>query len=131
MEIAQKKFPSFAIVAFNSAEVWSNTNALMDHYSSHFQPLKGTKTFHHTEIVNNKIHGNLLSPGCPCNSSATNENKDKSKLIKPECGKFYWVRYEFQCDKSGSKIKVLPAMCEKTMTLRSIYIFDACLKWSI
>ena len=38
---------------------------------------------------------------------------DKSKLIKPECGKFYWVSYEFQCDKSGSKIKVLPAMCER------------------
>ena len=92
MEIAQKKFPSFAIVAFNSAEVWSNANVLMDRYSSHFKPLKGNKTFHHTEIVNNKIHGNLLSPGCPCNCSSANENKDKSKLIKPECGKFYWLR---------------------------------------
>ena len=63
MEIAQKKFPSLVIAAFNSAEVWSNNNALMDRYSSHFKPLKETKTFHHTEIVNNKIHGNLLSPG--------------------------------------------------------------------
>ena len=63
LEIAQKKFPSLIIVAFNSAKVWSNNNALMDHYSSHFKPLKGTKTFQHTEIVNNKIHGNLLSPG--------------------------------------------------------------------
>ena len=95
VKIAQKKFPSVLIAAFNSAEVWSNTNVLMDRYSSHLKSLKGTKTFHHTRIVNNKIHGNLLSPSCPCHSSSANENKDKSKLIKPECGKFYWVRYEF------------------------------------
>ena len=131
VEIAQKKSPSFVIVAFNSAEVWSNTNVLMDHYSSHFKPLKRTKNFHHTEIVN-KIHGNLPSPGCPCHSSTANENKDKSKFIKPEGGKFHWVRYEFQCDKSGTKTKVLPAMCnKKNMIFRSIYIFEACVKWSI
>ena len=64
VEIAQKKSPSFAIVAFNSTEVWSNT-LLMDRYSSHFKPLKGTKTVHHTEIITNKIHLNLPSPGCP------------------------------------------------------------------
>ena len=95
VEKAQKKFPSFGKVAFNSAEFWSNTNVLMDHFRSHFKPLKGTKNFHHTEIVNNKIHGNLLSHSCPCHSASANENKDKSKFIKPECGKFYWVRYEF------------------------------------
>ena len=72
VEITQKKFAS---VAFNSAEVWSNANVLMDRYSSHFKPLKGTKTFHHIEIVSNKIHGNLLSPGCPGNSSSANENR--------------------------------------------------------
>ena len=49
--------------------------------------LKGLK--HHTEFVNSKIHGNLLSPGCPCCSSSANENRDKSKFIKPKCGKFY------------------------------------------
>ena len=32
VEIAQKKFSSFVIVAFNSAEVWSDTNFLMDCY---------------------------------------------------------------------------------------------------
>ena len=64
-KIAQKKFPSFVIVIVvcNSAEVLSNTNALTDPYSSHFKPLKGNKTFHHTEIVNNKIQENLLYPG--------------------------------------------------------------------
>ena len=77
------------MVAFNSAEVRSNTNFLMDHYSNHSKPRKRTKTFHHIEIVNNKIHGNLLSSGCPCHSSCANENEDKSKFIKPECGKFY------------------------------------------
>ena len=123
VEKAQKKFPSFVIVVFNSAEVWSNTNVLMDCYSSHFKPLKGTKTFNHTEIDNNRIHGNLLSPSCLCHSSSANENKDKSKFIKSECDKFYWVRYEFQCEKCGATIKVLPAMCEK-MILRSIYIFE-------
>ena len=61
----------------------------MDCYSSHFKPLQGTKTFHDTENDNNKIHGNLLSPGCSCHSSSVNENKDKSKFIKPEHGKFY------------------------------------------
>ena len=122
VKIAQNKFPSFVIVASNSAEVWSNTNVLMDHYSSHFKPLKGTKTFHHTEIVNNKIHGNLLSPGWPCHSSSANENKDKSKFIKSGSGKFYWVRYEFQWDKGGTKIKVLPAMCEKKWSWRE-FIF--------
>ena len=60
VKITQNKFPSFVIVAFNSAEVWSNTNVLMDRYSSHFKPLKGSKTFHHTEIVKNKIYGNLI-----------------------------------------------------------------------
>ena len=28
----------------------------MDRYLSHFKPPKVTKTFHHTETVNNKIH---------------------------------------------------------------------------
>ena len=39
VEIAQKKFPSFVIVivAFNSAEVWSNTNVLMNPYLSLLQ----------------------------------------------------------------------------------------------
>ena len=95
VETAQKEFPSFLIVAFNSADVWSNTNVLMDCYWSHFNSIKGTKTFHHTGIVNNKIDGNSLSPGCPCHSSSANENKDKPKFIKSECGKFYWVRCEF------------------------------------
>ena len=65
----------------------------MDPYSSYFKPLKGSKTFHHTEIVNNEIHGNLLYPGCPCHSSSTNENEDKSTFIKPVCFKLYWVSY--------------------------------------
>ena len=81
VEIAQKKFPSFIIVALNSDEVWSNTNVLMDHYSSQFKSLKGTKTFHHNEIVSNKIHGNLVSPGCTCYSSSANESKDKSNSL--------------------------------------------------
>ena len=131
VETTRKKFPSFVIVAFNSAEVWSNTNFLMDHYLSHSKPLKGTKTFHHIEIVNNIIHGNLLSPDCPCHSSCANENEDKSKFIKLECGKFYWVRYEFQCEKGGTMIKVLPAMCKKKKWSWGafVYIFEACLKW--
>ena len=74
-KITQNKFPSFVIVAFNSAEVRSNTNFLLDRYSSHSNPLKGTKTFHHIEIVI-KIHGNLLSLGCLCHSSSVNENED-------------------------------------------------------
>ena len=61
----------------------------MDRYLSHSKPLKGIKTFHHIEIVNNIIHGNLLTPDCRCHSSCTNENKDKSKFINLECGKFY------------------------------------------
>ena len=122
VEIAQKKFPAFVMVAFNSAEVWSSTNVLTDRYSSHFKPLKATKTFHHTEIVNNKIHGKLLSPHCPCHSSSANENKDKSKFIKPECVKFYWVRSEFQCDRGGATIEVLPAMCERKWSW-GVFIF--------
>ena len=39
-----------------------------------------------------------------------------------QCGKFYHVRYEFQYEKGGTTIKVLPAMCEK-MTLRSICLY--------
>ena len=95
----------------------------MDHYSNHSKPRKRTKTFNHTEIVNNKIHGNLLSSGCPCHSSCANEDEDKSKFIKSECGKFHRVRYEFQCEKSGTTIKVLPAMYEKKMILRSICLY--------
>ena len=97
----------------------------MDHYLSHFEPLKENKTFHHTETDNNNIHGNLLSPGFPCHSCSADENKDNSKFIKPQCGKLYWVRYEFQCEKSGTTIKLLT-----TMIIRSIYIFESCLKWS-
>ena len=89
VKIAQKKFPYFVMVALNSAEVSSETNVLMDCYLSHFKPLKGTKTFHHTESDNNKIHGNLLSSGCSYHSSSADENTGKSKFIKPECGKFY------------------------------------------
>ena len=70
------------------------------------------------------MHGNLLSPGCPCHSSSTNENKDKSKFIKPECGKFYWVRYEFQCEKGGTAIKVLPAMYEKNDLEEHLYFWS-------
>ena len=62
---------------FYSPEVWSNTNILIDPYSSYFKPLKGTKAFHYNEIVNNKIHENLLYPDWPCHSSSTNENEGK------------------------------------------------------
>ena len=41
------------------------------------------------------------------------ENKDKSKFIKAQCGKFYQVRYEFQYEKGGTTHKALPAMCGK------------------
>ena len=47
----------------------------MDRYLNDFKPLKGNKTFHHTEIDNNKTHGNLLSSDCPCHSFSANENK--------------------------------------------------------
>ena len=88
--IAKRKFPFSSIIAFNSAEVWSNSNFLMNHYSRHCKPLKGTKTFHHIEIVKTKFMcKNLLSSGWPCQSFSANENKDKSKFIEPECGKFY------------------------------------------
>ena len=131
-KIAQKKFPSFVIVivVFNSAEVLSNTNALTYPYSSHFKPLKGNKTSHHTEIVSNKIQENLLYPGWLCHSSSTNENEDhydqffdQLKFIKPECYKFYLVRYEFQCEKGGTTIKVLPAMCKNNDLEEHLSVF--------
>ena len=122
-EIAQKKLLSFLIVAFNYVQVWSNTNVLVDCYLSLFKSLKGIKTFYHTEIVNNKIHENVFSPGCPCHSLPTNEKKGKSKFIKPECGKFYWVRYEFQCEKVGTIIKVLRAFVYKRVSNDYIYIY--------
>ena len=49
----------------------------------------------------------LLSSGCPCHSSYANEKKNKSKFIKPEWGKFYWARYEFQCEKGGTTMFML------------------------
>ena len=76
-------------------------------YSSYLKVLKGIKTFYHIEIVN-KIHGSSLYPGCPCHSSSTNKNEDKSKFIKPECCKLFWVGYEFQFEKGGMTFKVLP-----------------------
>ena len=54
---------------------------------------------------------------CPCHSFCTNENEDKSKFIKPECCKLYQVRYEFQCEKGGKTIMVLPAMSKKKKDL--------------
>ena len=96
--IAQKKSPSFVIVAFNSAEVWSNTNILMDRYLSLFKPLKGIKTFHHTEIVNNKIHESLLSHGCPDHSSSANEtkiNQNSLSLSVVHLIKWYWGAFIF------------------------------------
>ena len=71
-----------------------------------------------------EIYFHLVSP--PCHSSSGNENKDKSKLIKPECGKFYWVRYELQCERGGTTIKVLPAMCKKKNDLEEHIYF-----WSV
>ena len=57
VEIAQKKFPSFVIgiVAFNSAEVWSNTNVLMDLYLTYFKPFKGTKLFIILKLLTTKF----------------------------------------------------------------------------
>ena len=43
VEIAQKKSPSFFMVAINSAEVWSNTNILMDCNLSLAMPHEGLK----------------------------------------------------------------------------------------
>ena len=126
VEIAQKKFPSFSHSCVNFAKVWSNTNVFMGPHSSHFKPLTGNKTFHHTEIVNNKIHGSLFYPGCPCHSSSANKNEDKSKIITPECCKLFWLRYEFQCEKSGTTSKFLPAICKKMMLKSSCLYF-----WSV
>ena len=83
--------------------------------------------------MDNKIQGNLLSPGYPCHSSSANVNEDKLKFIKPDWGKFYWVRYEFQCEKDGTTIKVLPVMRKKKKKWSwgaFVYIFEVCLKWS-
>ena len=88
----------------------------MDPYLIYFKPLKATKTFDHTEILNNKIHRNLHYPGCPC------QNQDKSIFIKPEAFKLYRVRYEFQYDKGGTRNKVLPTRCKK-MIFRSICLY--------
>ena len=89
-------------------------------------PLKGTKTFQHIEIVNSKINGYLLSLGCPCHSSSANENEDKSKIIQPECGNFYQVGSEFQCDQGGTTIKILQGICRKTILgLGQIYMLNA------
>ena len=76
--------------------------------------LKRLKLFIILKLLTTKfmdIYFHLVSP--PYLSSSRNENKDRSKFIKPECGKFYWVRYELQCEGGGTTIKVLPAMCEK------------------
>ena len=81
--------------------------------------LKELKLFIVLEIVN-KIHGNLFLPCCPCHK---NENKNKAKFIKAQCGKFYQVKYEFQYDKNGTTIKILPAMCEKSDLEGHLFIF--------
>ena len=54
-----------------------------------------------------------------------NENQDKSRYIKPECAKFYgkFLRYEFQCEKGGTTIKVLPAISEKNDLEEYLFIF--------
>ena len=85
----------------------------MDPFSSYFNPVKQTKTFHHTETVNNKIHENLLYPDFPCHSSSTNENKDKSKFIKPEYGMNFSVRKVVQQLRFYQQ-------CAKKMILKSI-----------
>ena len=85
----------------------------MDPFSSYFNPVKQTKTFHQTEIVNNKIHENLLYPDFPCHSSSTNENKDKSKFIKPEYGMNFSVRKVVQQLRFYQQ-------CAKKMILKSI-----------
>ena len=121
VEIAEKKFPSFAIVTFNSAEVWSNRNVLMHLYSSHVNLLKGLKFFIILKSLTTKfmeIYFHLVALAIPPLQMKTH----KSKLIKPECRKFSWVRYEFQCDKSGSKIKVLSAILKKKWSWGALYI---------
>ena len=86
---------------------WIGTRVTLSH-------LKRLKLFIILKLLTTKfmdIYFHLVSP--PYFSSSRNENKDRSKFIKPECGKFYWVRYELQCEGGGTTIKVLPAMCEK------------------
>ena len=60
--------------------------------------------------------------GCSYHSSSANE-RDKSKFIKPGYSEFYWVRYEFQCEKGGATIKVLPAMCKNNDLEKHLIIF--------
>ena len=86
---------------------WIGTRVTLSH-------LKKLKLFIILKLLTTKfmdIYFHLVSP--PYLSSSRNENKDRSKFIKPECGKFYWVRYELQCERGGTTIKVLPAMCKK------------------
>ena len=81
VEIAQKKSPSFVIVAFNSAW-WIITQVTLSH-------LKEPKLFIILKLLTIKFTwlSDIPALGCPCHSSFANENKDKSKFIKPECGK--------------------------------------------
>ena len=61
MWVAQKKFPSFVIVAFNSAEVSSNTEFLMYHYSSNSKPLKDTlKAFNDFKNKQKSVWSNIF-----------------------------------------------------------------------
>ena len=74
---------------------WIVTEVTLNH-------LKELKLFIIIEIVN-KIHGIgfHLTVLVILHQQIT-ENKDKSKFIKAQCGKFYQVRYEFQYEKGGT-----------------------------
>ena len=114
VEIAQKKFPSFVIVAFNSAEVWSNTNVLMDCYSSPLSHLKGLKLFIILKLLTTKsmeIYFHLVVLAILPLQLMKKINRNLLSLNVVNA-----IEYGMNCDKwdkGGTKIKVLPAMCEK------------------
>ena len=126
VDVAQKTFPHFKIVAFLSAEVRKDSEFLQNRYSERSRTLPGTQKFHFISIKDGKVVGNFTSPSCSCHGTTTTIKETDSNhqpSITPVVGKFYNVKYTFQCEKGGNTTQVLPAMCNKKDLEEHLFTF--------
>ena len=70
----------------------------------------------------------MLSPSCSCHQDENQAEKNTdidvpNVTIKPILGKFYCVRYTFETKKSGTTLKVLPAMRERNDLEEHLFMF--------
>ena len=128
VELAQKIFPSFVIVAFNSAKVWSNTLGIVTRATiSH---LKGLKSIIILKLVIMKFMKNYFHVVVFAIFPLQMKTKINQNLSSLNVVNFIKYGMNFSVRNVVQQLRSYQQCAKKWYWGGFVYIFEVCLKWS-